>query len=260
MEQESIKINHKVVRVFAGKRSGQHAIINWIGAQVDQQILHLNALCVGDHASPVKVMDTGIDFGNSEYFRCPNIRFGDPHGRARLVAYNFEDVPTSFLFNPPLKMPTPDDWPTSNVVVLRDPLNFLASRVKYFRKYDDPSMVSQIGIDIYIDWCEAIISGGLDLIVLNYNRWFLEQSYRREIAALLEIPFTDQGLHSIASSGGGSSFSGLTHDRDTQTLAVLHRYQQVEDDPMYQRILDHYRVAFSRILAELFAELVDYTL
>ena len=49
----------------------------------------------------------------------------------RTVIYNFgEDYGIAELLNLKARMPTPDDKPALNILVLRDPLNLLASRVE----------------------------------------------------------------------------------------------------------------------------------
>ena len=69
-------------------------------------------------------------------------------------------------------MPTPDDKPTQNILVLRDPLNLLASRVKKYSGLVVLGMIGQPFIEHYLEWCRAAAVEKLPLkntIVVNFK-------------------------------------------------------------------------------------------
>ena len=104
----------------------------------------------------------------------------------RTVIYNFEDYGIAELLNLKARMPTPDDKPALNILVLRDPLNLLASRVKKYRRTGALGMIGQPFIEHYLEWCRAAAAEGLPLknaIVVNFNLWVTSKTYRASLAA-----------------------------------------------------------------------------
>ena len=76
-------------------------------------------------------------------------------------------------------------------------------------------------------------------ICINYNRWFIDFEYRKELANQLEIKFTDAGMDRVVSLGGGSSFDGQNMDGAASKMAVLDRWKNFVDNPDYRRIFQN---------------------
>ena len=62
-----------------------------------------------------------------------------------------------------------------------------------------------------------------DAIKINYNRWFLDKSYRQQLSTQLELGFTDETLDVITSHAGGSSFDRTHFDQQALQMPVLDR-------------------------------------
>jgi hypothetical protein len=160
-------------------------------------------------------------------------------------------------------MPTPEDWPTIHVVVLRDPLNLIASRVRAFRIGKGDYFVTPAGIQNYIDWCYCLMrdeSPVKPYCVLNYNAWFLSETYRKKAAQGLGLNFTDDGIDYVPWSGEGSSFDSRHFDGKAQEMKVLYRFEKMLDDQIFNNIVSSYREHFHAINEGLFEGLTPYSL
>jgi len=71
-------------------------------------------------------------------------------------------------------------------------------------------------------------------IAISYNKWFIDESYRRDLSERLDLTFSDKGLKTIAPSGGGSSFMESTDD--ARNLHVLDRWRHYAEDKRYRRL------------------------
>ena len=151
-------------------------------------------------------------------------------------------------------MPTPDDKPTQNILVLRDPLNLLASRVKKYRRTGALGMIGQPFIEHYLEWCRAAAAEKLPLenaIVVNFNLWVTSKTYRANLAAQLGLDFTDEGLNEV--SCRGSSFDGFQYSGRAQEMKVLERYEQMMADQIFLNIVCTYEKEIRVVMETLFS-------
>jgi hypothetical protein len=151
-------------------------------------------------------------------------------------------------------MPTPDDKPALNILVLRDPLNLLASRVKKYRRTGSLGMIGQPFIEHYLEWCRAAAAEGLPLknaIVVNFNLWVTSKTYRASLAAQLGLDFTDEGLNEVRCRG--SSFDGFQYSGRAQEMKVLERYEQMMEDPIFSNIVCTYEKEIRVVMETLFS-------
>ncbi len=251
-----------VFRFHSARRAGHHAIMRWLAAHLDNEVLHLNDLMVESNGNPVKIEDNQVVLADDSYLRT----FDEPifyheQKKVRSIFLNFEDQPPAIVIAPPKKMPTPEDWPVQDIVVLRDPLNLIASRVQMYRKQHHPVYASEVAIQNYILWSEILAQGSAlseKFTVINYNQWFLSKEYRQGIIEAFDLPFTDAGREEVSQSGQGSSFDGLNFDGAASQMKVLERYKATEEDEIYQSIVNSFQDEFQKIFQTFFRDLVPY--
>lgn len=252
----------QVIRFYGTRRSGHHAVWQWVARQINGMVVNLNNLQT-EFGTPYAFMDGTLQQADERYYRTidPPMLLNRDQPISH-VTYNFESYAPS-AFSPPARlMPTPEDWPTRHVLVLRDPLNLVASRVRHFRNTEVSIFVKPNAYYAYIAWCKAVMSGSLPVhpcTVVNYNRWFLDRDYRRSLAEELNIPFSDRGIEQVAEAGGGSSFDGQKFEGHAQKMDVLNRYQAMKDDQIFQATVLEFAADFKLITEQLFAGLVDYS-
>ena len=131
---------------------------------------------------------------------------------------------------------------------MRDPYNWLASTIKRRdSNYDQLVNKKRIMIE-YLEYAlhlrEYLDSSS---VVINYNKWVIDEESRKEICRSLNIPFSDsadKAILEVPNFGGGSSFAGIAPLKDS---SVFHRWKEFASDPLYQKIInDDYLIELSK--------------
>lgn len=121
---------------------------------------------------------------------------------------------------------------TKRVLLLRDPFNWAASYMKKSQHPDDTSVWPHLWKEYAKEYIGAT-NYLPDAIKVNYNNWFVDQSYRRQLSVQLGLNFTDKALEVVTSHGKGSSFELTKFDRRAQQMQVLERWQFFKDNAEY---------------------------
>ena len=209
---------------IAPRRSGHHAIIEWFSKQIPNDIHFLND---NDHAwgRPIrfpKVENGQLEYLNNQY-KTDKVEIGDKD-----LIYNYEDRLLS-SFNEPqhLKELENND---ANIIILRDPFNLIASRMKHWVE-KKPELL-QNGINLWVEYAEEIL--GVTNIIPNkhiilYNQWFTDANYRKTIVAWFNGKHDDSCINIVPEWGRGSTFDGLNYQNNASQMKVLERYKTIED-------------------------------
>ena len=247
--------NDLEIEVFGLKRSGNHAIINWILANRGGTDFFLNNIHVDQHINPfvgfgraiVEVSGTHQEIGPRERRRLTRLReLRRRHAHRSCLLHSYEDTHP----NAPWRKRAADNhdlWLGKSrqiltVVIVRDPFNCFASRMQ--RGMD----VGRPAIDL---WKTLAASFGRTndhtMVPVSYNRWFAEPSYREEIAASLRLGGADAGVDEVVGIGRGSSFDATNYDGRASQMQVLNRWQSVAEDHRFHALIaDHELIAASR--------------
>jgi len=157
--------------------------------------------------------------------------------------YLFEDADL-IEFN---KMtPQIDIAQVKNVIVIRDPLNMCASRIKHYSLmsseglYINPSALHQW--KLYFDcYTHKKKLTGIETIYVNYNKFITSAPYRSEITNQLngvkdhkESKSEARILDSININGGGSSFDGM-HAK-VMDNKYIERYKYYRELSVFQNL------------------------
>ena len=166
--------------------------------------------------------------------------------------YNYEDLD---LREVPTRLPLADEtrWignsgARNDVVILRDPFNLLASRLKWaYGSHDRPSKPTLDGVSASVTLWKVYareFSGRTehlsDRIAISYNRWFADRGYRDALAQRFEFVNRETGVSEVARWGpsvSSDSFDGLKFDGRAQDMKVLSRWRQFEGDPLFRRLV-----------------------
>jgi len=79
---------------------------------------------------------------------------------------------------------------------------------------------------------------------IYYDNWFSSQTYRNELASILELTLNDINLNYVPRFGGGSSFDKRRFNKKAQEMDVLHRYEHIKDKsfyPLYSQLCEEYK-------------------
>jgi hypothetical protein len=251
--------NELCLRVFALRRSGHHAILNWIRYQLPYRHWLLNDCRLGENPfQGAALWDSAIQ-GRWHEHRVFHLRreLDGRHAFKGALIYNFEE---SDLRDVPHLMPIESEraWlgPSRrrmDVVILRDPFNLLASKLKWaYGDIDRPSKPSLTEVEVARDLWKVHAREFLgetthlsDVVTISYNAWFLDKAYRDRRASELGFENRDVGLTSVARWGPSmsqDSFDGLRFDGRAQEMKVLERWKRFENDAFYRDLMSDLEV------------------
>lgn len=237
-------INKKELRIIGLRRVGNHAIVEWIKAQVNGKIEHLNNLEV--RCNPYRhkfehIIDFHPEHANWAF------KHYKPLAKGKFIATDclicgYEDHDLASISDPIIERLHDVYLGKSNkrfdIIIMRDPFNLFASRLKSGMVNVRSKKLT--AVDLWIQYAREFLNETNYLkhnkICINYNRWFADLEYRKQLANQLEIKFSDAGMDRVVSLGGGSSFDGQYMDGAASGMAVLDRWKNFLDDPDYRRI------------------------
>lgn len=202
--------------VWAMQKSGQHAIIRWICKQ-SPSALHVNCVLLDD----LEKERTTTYYENGDIIWNKQIKPIDSlQKECHTLIWNVEGMPVQYY----------NGW--NSLVIVRDPLNLLASRKQkktcntpyedVYGNYIDPIAIYKTHIEDY---------QSRHTVGINFNYWFKSKEYRKETAHTLGLFFTDAGLNDVMlgqGQGGASSFDNTAYHGSAQQMKLLDRYKQVD--------------------------------
>jgi len=227
------------IRVFSMKRSGHHAIINWIIEQNKGPVVFGNQCRIKEDGNEKKIIE-----GRKYYYHKDISSTFKNH--KDLFIYNFEDVElskVSNLFN--FRSRLIKGGVSYNVLIIRDPFNLFASRKKLKEKKNNADCESNKKIiELWKKHAkEALLNHPkftlMKLIIINYNKWFVDKEYRKQISDSLNLKFDDLGFETVPKFGGGSSFDRLGFNGKANKMKVLDRWREfIYDDDYWELLSD----------------------
>ncbi len=222
------------------KRSGNHLLANWLYAnagatakrELDTQDLHpllFQGFC--DPEASVAFFNN-CGFLNSRNFDLGDLTpadFDSAAGRRSLTIFGIEDCRLQHAAQ------APSGPEVVNLVLLRDPLNNIASRLEGAKTKPEIFRTDEAYVDLYASYCEEALGRSHVFerkVVVNFNRFVDERSYRDSIAASLGMVNLDL-VDEATDFGGSSSFSPGTGASSTE--ALMSRFR---DHPIPDHLLD----------------------
>ena len=194
------------LRVFGMRRSGNHAIIDWLRRNMSGEVVFLNDCAPGDPFGTYAMMETprgdrhGPSFRETRWFA----QFDEGRaGRSHIVSY--EDTAPDAA-GPPRGW----DAPFSTLVIHRSFLNWLAS---FHALVLDRNRGTRWGVErpeeiaafiaLYADLLRAPCT-----LAISFDGWLSGACYRRGAARALGLVPRDDDTGAESDYGGGSSFDG----------------------------------------------------
>ena len=237
--------------IYGVKRTGNHAIINWLMPQVGKAVRFFNdhwymLLDLSKRDDEHHLVEHILQLHRTKIFvDGERRRFSESY----LKEYNdinniisFESVKLSQMleletqwlqdlnkgikrFNPELIIGNDNTY----IVILRNPWNVAASQYRWMWDRKD---FNRVDIDMVV-WSEFYghyIEQTPDIHFIIYDKWFQDIDYRKKISSDLGLEFNDLNINKVANAGGGSSFDKMSFDEDAQKMDVLTRYIQMKED------------------------------
>jgi hypothetical protein len=120
----------------------------------------------------------------------------------------------------------------SKILILRDAFNMFASRIK-----NGPLFCKAIDSAIWRKHAAEFVGEtsflGKDAVKINYNKWFSDVSYRKELAERYFGGFIRDNVNKV--SHIGSSFDGFGFQGHAQDMNVLGRYKAMSGNRIFKR-------------------------
>lgn len=235
-------VNDNEIRFFGQRRSGHHAIMNWVYAHFSGPSGYVNEI------SKIDQIDINSHFKNATIEEIELDRKGTSFFKKECLILNVEDADLKLASEEIEKSkfyPRGRSKKITNILILRDPFNLFASRLKKSMN-DGTSEVHWIGensVRTWIQHAKEFLNEtnylGDNLVTISYNHWFSDIDYRRQISEKLDLKFTDDGFLTVPSHGGGSSFDGVSKNQNANTMEVLQRWRVFEGDERLKTIFEN---------------------
>lgn len=197
-------------QLFGMMRSGNHALVEWIANQLDGALYHHNDI---DETNNI---ERNFDI------------YGD--GEVKHHLYSYENID-------PVKFMRRDLNP---ILIIRSPLNWLASLIKYGQTMQS----IQEKVVMYLLHCT--FQAGNGLVIVEYDKFFRDSSYRAETAELLNLEIENDNIETVGTRGGGSSFDKYEYQGRASEMKVLDRYNQLE--PQEATLLQQVLLCYPQLL------------
>jgi hypothetical protein len=245
-------VNNNELAVVGLQRCGQHALIHWVLAQARGRRVFLNDVVALE--DPFTSFSTGeIETRGFWRFDLAAERAGR-HARKNWLIFNYEDMHPGQPFRPAFEARR-EEWLGASarrfhLLVLRDPFNFFASRLRWARSpsagWSKRPLTSDVARAALVELWKAHAREFLgdtrllpeEKVVVSYNRWVGERDYRRALAARLGLRFSDRGRSHVPDYGPGSSFDGRRFHWRAGRMRVLERFRHFEQDAFFRAIFD----------------------
>lgn len=209
------------VRVFGMRRSGNHAIIDWLRRNLPGETVFLNDCRPGDPFRTFQMMETprgdvhGPGFRDTRWFA----QFDEGREtRGHIVSYE-DQLPRA--------VPAPEGWRGrfETIVIRRSFLNWLASFQKLVAGRQRGTEWGVRGpaeiLPFIRAYSDMLAAPGLHVC---YDRWCADPGYRRGRLDALGLTPRDNGTGREAVYGGGSSFDGGDRARRWKAMAEERSY------------------------------------
>lgn len=199
-------------KVYGLRRSGHHAVLMWLIGMIPKTTLYYNCYLADQK------LDRPITANRIQWFQDGREKdISEFHPKKRepnTVFWNAED---SFI-DPDFNISEYTFTDSKLLIVLRDPYNLIASRMSFHSKnYEDRIHEIYKHLLIYPETT--------NVYKINYNYWFSDEVYRKQIAEKLGLNFDDHYLQRLSLSGSSFDKNRNTYENNSQKLKVLERYK-----------------------------------
>ncbi|MEM8653480.1 MAG: hypothetical protein AAGF36_01945 [Pseudomonadota bacterium] len=212
------------------RRSGNHALIDWIMRNTSGDALFLNNCKPG--RDPIASSN-----GINAYKDGTQLNLSEGHSKIAAIG----DTPFAIISYedrmPPVAPEPLYAAPETLVIIYRSFLHWAASLLRKIQGNDgygplDRNRIMGRALSTYGDMLTRVQD--TDVVALCYDDWTADEQYREEVLARLNLPGRDLSLGAVQRYGGGSSFqddateaSDLNTDRRSAEMARDHEYQML---------------------------------
>lgn len=237
--------NEIEIKIIGLRRSGNHAVVNWITSLFPGSICFLNDVL----NNPAKLRE---DQPCSDLPGLTSNRRVSAEKPKKLLLYNLEDCPLeeSLAYWLPASI-AGSSRQRMTILLLRDPYNCAASRLQLIRKLGDTKFSRALRdpcsfggwgfVNLWKNHAEGFLSIPQDSVdqvyPLNYNDWISGQPARRALCKAIGGCYSEVNLHQVPVYGFGSSFEGSRISQLADPVGLLRRWKHFEKDPEFHHVV-----------------------
>ncbi|MBB5036794.1 glycosyltransferase family 9 protein [Prosthecobacter dejongeii] len=232
------------LRVVGMRRSGCHAIIDWLCSLYPGKVCFINDVNHQGIIENTRRSDAITKRATQDICKLDESK--------DLLVHSYEDVTYSQAIEEFL---TPDTTGTSgeviDVVIIRNPFNLFASRIKQWR--NDPKNL----------WCIELLNRNLkgvpamdlawikfaqeyldllknprqNVVLINYDEWFSSEKYRSTVCSFLKAPHQKNKPETVLGYGFGSSFDSEEYNGKADQMDVQNRWKHLMSDKLFNLMI-----------------------
>ena len=230
-----------VLRIFGMRRSGNHAVINWLARNAPGG----RSLFFNDCTPGRKPFETyravEIDGERVAGNGGDPVKLAARAGDGTALMFSYEDAMPNERRRRPASVGVDEALISHEVVICRGILNWAASLLKKVQGNDAYSAAERVAIVLkalggYARMLElAMAEDELGVVVIRYEPWMTDAGYRAGLLERLGFEARDDSLGEVQRYGNGSSFQADAEAVDE--LNTLDRWKEMRDDPEYRIIM-----------------------
>lgn len=230
----------KAFVVVGLKRSGHHAVIQWLSGQIPGIVnFHNDCRWIGGTRRRLRPHDFSRLHRGRRLQDMEDVPVLERSVRGTVYSFEDLDVSEGVPKVPPLRDETGRrriGVQPIHILVIRDPKNWLASCLAAARRkrLGERLFHPAAKLGIYRSHCQN--AWRPEWCVIRFDRFVADVRYRLGLALRLRLQFTDQGLDILA-PWGLSSFSGAKTYADAD-MDVLSRHQRFVGDKEFEALHD----------------------
>lgn len=229
-----------VLRVFGLRRSGNHAVINWLqrNAPGGRALFFNNCAAGRDPFMSFRAVE--IDGRHAGGAEADPRRLARDAGDGTALILSYEDAMPNARRRRPVSAGIDEAAVDFEVIVARGFLNWAASLVKKLQANPDFTAHRRVGIVLkavgtYGQMLDILLAEDAPGVVpIRYDDWMVSPEYRAGILRRLGFELRDDSLGVVQPYGNGSSFQDAAAVDELQTNQ---RWRQMEHDPEYRIVL-----------------------
>lgn len=228
----------RIILVHGMKRSGNHAIINWLRPHANfvffNNVVPIKPILTGEtpYPEPIPFNAWVQQRLRAKYFK-PIVPLYALTIKKRPLIASLEDHELTYcpFINP--------NYEITNLLIMRDAKNVFASRIRKGMSRNSPVYSNAPGAmmdrstNLWKSHAREFLGQTQTLenkVCISFNEWFSNKNYRQNLSKKLGLQFTDTGISQVSSKGGGSSFNSTTFDGESQNMQVLNRHKSLENE------------------------------
>ncbi|KZY38725.1 hypothetical protein A3731_13870 [Roseovarius sp. HI0049] len=227
-----------VLRVFGMRRSGNHAVINWLARNAPGgRSLFFNNCTPGRkpfetyRAVEIDGVQVAGDGGDP-------VKLAGRAGDGTALILSYEDAMPNERRKRPVSVGVDAAAISHDVVICRGFLNWAASLLKKVQGNPAFSAPQRVAIVLkalggYSSMLELAMGEATPgFVVIRYEPWMTDAGYRAGLLDRLGFEARDDGLGEVQRYGNGSSFQAEAGA--VEELNTLERWKEMRDDPEYR--------------------------